>query len=55
MEFTFGLSSELRNGRNDTIALRLLHDIDIKFTLASVAISVDANDKRGIFERGTVS
>lgn len=29
MEFTFGLSSELRSERNDTIALRLLHDIDI--------------------------
>lgn len=35
MEFTFGLSSELRSERNDTIALRLLHDIDIKFPLAS--------------------
>jgi len=49
MEFTFGLSSELRSGRNDTIALRLLHDIDIKFALVSIAISVHANDQTRCF------
>jgi len=40
MEFTFGLSAELRRGRDGTIALRLSRNADIKFALASRAIQI---------------